>query len=445
MRLNRILLNAAICAALASAPALLRAQSSTINTFSPYSFYGIGDIPTQGTTAMRGMAGTGVAFRSWTEINFLNPASYGSFNRRSALLSVGGYGKNYYLSQISESGEKLRSSYNTFNINDISFAIPLGKGLGFGFNVSPYSNVGYRVNIEDDGYISRPDIGHVSYLYEGSGGITQFKGGVGWKVFDKLSVGADLIYLHGNIKRTFTQVITAITGDGYYQPTQGYKNEQINTLLGLFGLQYDIISKSDMLFTFGATYQLGRAVNGRVTNYIAYVPGFYTGGAWADSSRFEEKDPDYSLPHIVTAGLFLQRPKWGVGTDYTYSMWGSINPTEYVNSVSFRNTHAITVGGMYTPNPGDVRRTLNRWTYRAGLRYSNYYMTLLGENINEAAVTFGIGIPLNSAGVNRIDLGLELGSRGPRNSKVIQENYLKFSIGLSLFGEDFWFVKYKYD
>lgn len=446
MHLNKKTLKMAVCAVLALTPAAMSAQSSSINAFSPYSFYGIGDIMTQGTAATRSMGGTGVAFRSWTEINYLNPASYSAINRNSALLSVGGQGQNYYLRQ--DSGDKtLKSSYNTFNLSDIGFAIPLAKNLGFGVVVAPYSSVGYRVTTNEENPEVLADVGYISYLYEGEGGVTQFKAGIGWKFLDRVSVGADLIYYHGNITRYVTQQITGVTGSGYYQSASGEKSEKVSSLFATFGLQADLISKPEAILTFGATYKMGGKLNSKVSYMIPFVPAFYTGGNYIDAARHVEETSDFSLPHIFSGGLFMHKPKWSLGADYTYAMWGDVNQPDFVNNVSFRDTHTVSVGARFIPNPGDVRRFMNRWTYRFGARYGNYYMNMNeGKTaIDEMAFTFGIGIPLNAAGLNKVDLGLELGRRGTKKNGLIQENFFKFSVAFSLFGEDFWFVKHKYD
>ncbi len=45
-------------------PFIAAAQESSINSFSPYTFYGLGDITTQGTSYIRSMGGAGVAMRT---------------------------------------------------------------------------------------------------------------------------------------------------------------------------------------------------------------------------------------------------------------------------------------------------------------------------------------------------------------------------------------------
>ena len=56
-----------------------------------------------------------------------------------------------------------------------------------------------------------------------------------------------------------------------------------------------------------------------------------------------------------------------------------------------------------------------------------------------------MGIPLGARGVNAIDVGFEYGMRGVVAPGLIRENFFRVSIGLSLFGDDYWFMKYKYD
>ena len=67
------------------------------------------------------------------------------------------------------------------------------------------------------------------------------------------------------------------------------------------------------------------------------------------------------------------------------------------------------------------------------------------QPIQDVALTFGVGLPLRMTGLSNVNLGLELGQRGTTKAGLSRENYFKFTIGFSLFGEDYWFVKMKYD
>ena len=97
---------------------------------------------------------------------------------------------------------------------------------------------------------------------------------------------------------------------------------------------------------------------------------------------------------------------------------------------------------------------MNRWSYRLGFRFGDYYMRINEHNIYDKAITAGVGIPLRSAfmGTSAINVGVEFGWRGrtqdgmigTRQFRMVQEKYFKISVGLSLFGEDDWFKRFKY-
>ena len=66
--------------------------------------------------------------------------------------------------------------------------------------------------------------------------------------------------------------------------------------------------------------------------------------------------------------------------------------------MAYRNTNTVKLGVEYTPNKADVRSALKRWSYRAGVRYGTYNQTFGGVDVNEYAVTLGVGIPLTVLG-----------------------------------------------
>ena len=75
------------------------AQTSATNAFSPYSMYGIGELNTQGTLPMRSMGGVGLAWRSTSMSNLLNPAGYSATLRKSFIFNFGAEGMHVMNSQ----------------------------------------------------------------------------------------------------------------------------------------------------------------------------------------------------------------------------------------------------------------------------------------------------------------------------------------------------------
>ncbi len=414
----------------------LAAQSSSLNTYSPYTFYGIGDIHPEGNAVLRAMGGAGIGFRNYLYINTLNPASYSSVRNNSFLSNFDMEGQNFYARTTDA-----KTSFNTFNIRDISMSFPLAKGLGAALSVMPLSSVGYKVSYYDPNADVQAGIGQMLYAYSGSGDVTQFKAGVGYELFKNFSLGADLIYLHGSISRQFSAQPTSITGDGKYYSLSGTELERINSFHARFGLQWTPIAQQNKILTVGATYRLGGRLGGEVVRSVP-ANSLLLPGEYVESGTYSST---FSMPSVYAVGLFYHTPKYSLGADYEFADWGSRNKADVTDRLSFRNTNTVRLGGQYTPNPGDVRNAFNRFTYRAGVRWSEYYMVLNNQPFSDVALTFGIGIPLRMTGLSNVNLGLELGQRGTTKADLSKENYLKFTVGFSLFGEDYWFVKAKYD
>ena len=164
------------------------------------------------------------------------------------------------------------------------------------------------------------------------------------------------------------------------------------------------------------------------------------------------------LPTQVSAGVYFQNLTFRVGADYVYQSWGDDNASIIENTdngvkVAYTNTHTVKVGFQYIPRHTDVRNYLRRIAYRVGARYGDYYQTYGGEKIQQLAVTAGLGFPVQLFGRSSVDLGFEYGMRGMGNKTIMVDNnkvglvnqqYIKFSVGLSLFGEDEWFMMRKY-
>ena len=65
---------------------------SSVNTYSPYSMYGMGELATPGNAIQRSMGGMGIAMWSNNMVNVLNPASYALTPQKSFLFNIGAEG-----------------------------------------------------------------------------------------------------------------------------------------------------------------------------------------------------------------------------------------------------------------------------------------------------------------------------------------------------------------
>lgn len=434
---------AVVCVAVLS-PGALRAQEGSINVFSPYSMYGIGEINAPGSLSVRSMGGAGVAQRSLSSVNLLNPAAYSVTLSKSVLFNFGLEGQSYYNSQRQSDGSTAKSSYNTFNFHDIALQIPIAKRLGLGFSLTPYSSVGYRFYDRE----ILGDVGLAEYDYTGEGDLTEVKIGMGWEIFKNFSIGAAAQYFWGDIDRNFTTTIIPYTGTGSIPAVVGTSNYSISRIKGQVGMQYTPIMNRKRMLTFGATYDIGGDLEPRVTEKIV------TNSNFESVAKESETHLAIVLPHQLAAGVFYETNKMAIALDYVYQNWGARNRDSELTAggfeVAYCNTNTVKFGVEWTPNRNDVRNMLRRWHYRVGFNYGDYHQTFDGKRLSQYAVTLGFGIPIKFGGFSAIDVGFEYGRRGTddiirNNVGMIRQNYFKFAIGFALFGEDYWFVRPKYD
>ena len=114
MRVKKTLFKLLV-AAVAAVPVVASAQTSSINAFSPYTMYGIGELNTQGTLITRSMGGAGVAMRNAGAINLLNPASYSTAIQKSFLFDFGVEGQNYYNSHTMRASASTRPTIRSIS------------------------------------------------------------------------------------------------------------------------------------------------------------------------------------------------------------------------------------------------------------------------------------------------------------------------------------------
>ena len=430
-----------VVAAAAMFPFAVSAQTSSINAFSPYTMYGIGEQNTPGTLQMRSMGGAGVAMRSVSTVNLLNPAAYSAAPQKTFLFNFGLEGQNYYNAQT-VGGVGKRTAYNTFNFHDIAFQMPVAKRLGLGFSLTPYSSVGYRTKYyheydpEDPIYAN---VGNIQYNYQGEGDVTEVKVGLGWEPFKNFSVGiADRHYGRGNLH------LDGGAGQLQHFEHQGAGRravERDSEREAHPDLRRDVRLRrrpepgGDEKTLYRRPVQHGR--QGRYDAPEAgAAPAAGRGGLLPD--RQVGRRRGLCVPE-------LGRSQLGLRDD------GNQRQRGY--KVAYTNTSTIKMGVEYTPNRYDARHFLKRWSYRAGFRYGAYNQTFNGDKLVQYAVTAGIGIPVRRGAFSAIDIGVEYGRRGYNIADrlgLVRQQYFKFAIGFTLFAGqmengEYWFMRSKFD
>ena len=395
-------------------------------TTSPYSFYGIGIQKFKGTAENRTMGGIGV-YSDSIHLNMQNPAGIASL--RLINYSAGGSHKSVNQKSATESQKTTATS-----LDYLAVGIPMGKFAG-SFGLIPYSEVGYKLQTIEGTTITQSS---------GEGGLNRAFLTLAYNVTPKLSVGIETNYNFGSVENTINS-----------------KTDEIE-------LGTREITKSDVLgfsFNFGAMYRTMVTDNLELSTSLAYAPGtnFVSENSRERSTivvlpsglpiasetlTFDEPNTEFTYPSQISIGAGIGKPKnWFVGLEFTNQKTSNfenrhLNLEQTLTNVQYVNSSKFKLGGFYIPNYNTIGNYWKRIVYRAGIRYEQSGIKIVGQDINEFGISFGVGLPAGKLFSN-VNLGFEVGRRGTIDFGLIQENFFNTFLSLSL--NDKWFEKRYYD
>ncbi len=415
------------------------AQSGTYGAYSPYSIFGVGNLSKEGTSFNKSMGGVGIATRNKRFINYLNPAAV---TARDSLSFMGDFGLSQSNTVFAQGD--VRSAKNTFNIYDFVLSFPIYRSSAFMVGITPYSDVGYDFSsIETDKNIIG-NTGNITYDSYGTGSVYQLFAGAGATFWKRLSLGAEVIFLFGNIDK----VTNMNYSNSSYRSLNSGNELTIRGVTGKFGLQYEQNLGGNVSMILGATYRMGSKVRGYSTDYR-----YATQSNVTDTLRFSMdtlKNSGLQFGDEIGVGLSIKGgDRWCAEFNYLRSDWrrsGMDSATGFssVGSSVFSTTvsNSFRAGFEIVPNRNDVRYYLRRCAYRAGVYYDQAYYKLDGNNVNSVGLTLGITLPVFKW-YNGISLGVDLGQRASKRNDMIRERYATFTVGFNI--HDIWFQKPRYN
>lgn len=415
------------------------AQSGTYGAYSPYSIYGIGEISKQGTAYNKSMGGVGIAARNKRYINYLNPAAVTARDSLSFMADFGLSEKNTVFSQ-----NDVRSAKNTFNIYDFVMSFPIYRSSAFMVGITPFSDVGYDFSSIE----TKPEIigntGNITYDSYGTGSIYQIFAGAGATFWDRFSVGAELLFLFGNIDK----VTNMNYSDDSYRSLNSGNDLTIRGVTGKFGVQYEQKLGGNVSMIVGATYRMGTKMRGYSTDYRYAVQSSVT-----DTLRYNQDTLNTAglrFGDEIGIGISIKGgEKWSAEFNYLRSDWrksgmdnapgfSTVGGSVFSSSVS----QSFRAGFEIIPNRNDIRYYLKRCAYRAGVYYDQSYYRLDGRDVNTIGLTLGVTLPV-FRWYNGISLGVDLGQRASKKNDMIRERYAMFVVGFNI--HDIWFQKPRYN
>ncbi len=406
----------------------------------PYTKYGIGELRNGNNTVLKGMANITSAFVSPFQANTDNPASYSFLKRTTFEVGANASSRNM---QGNVDGSAISYKTGTASVGYMNLAVPVGKKGGFCFGFRPYSGVFYSLVDTIRTTTTPPSpIGDAIKSYNGEGALNDaFVGGSAR--FKGLSIGFNAGYIFGTIRHTAALIpIDQLTiNNAFYSEFTNYT--RIGGIHWKGGLMYEAKLDSTHVLRFGGTLTMNQKLT---EHYKEYHVASYNYGDTVirDTSLFiPEQKGKLTLPLSYSIGVMLARTgKWGLGIDYTATQWNLFNSelNTQMNAGIASSSYKISLGGEYIPDADNIKRYLSRATYRLGAYYGSDYLQLQSQNIPYYGVTAGFSLPFKRS-LSQIHAAIDGGVLGTTNNGLMKQNYLRFSVGVSL--NDLWFIKRK--
>ena len=377
------------------------------------------------------MGGISLGVYSPYFVNAANPASYVAFDSLSFIFDV-----SIFTKQSDLITQDITQSANYTSLGNLLFGFPVASWWKASFGLQPFSMVGYNMV---DSQLDENQ-GNVNFLYEGKGGINQFYIGNSFSLTKNLSAGFNLSYLFGSIDKSKADEFP----DSAYKINYKLLNAaRVHDVYLNYGLFYHKQLKSGLQYNAGFVFSNNSKISATESR-LGYT--YFTSSNDVELVRDTVlNEPDVKgnilLPTNLGFGFSLAKTdKWLAGADIQWQNWE--NYTYFGRADSLKNSLRLSAGGSFTPSASTVSGYWQRITYRAGLRYTSSYLSLRGQNIDEFGISIGVGLPLPRTR-STINLAAEFGSRGTTDSNLIKDNFVKFTLGLSIFER--WFIIRKYD
>jgi hypothetical protein len=425
-------------------------SQSTATTSSPYSRYGLGDLSPAILPQNIGMGGIATATNeigNFSNINPLNPASYGVIDLTT--IDVGLYASTIFLNQT---GQPSQTNGN-FRLSHLAFGIPVTHNSALSFGLLPYSSLGYnykQTSAKGFGTGTSTDTSTVNYIYSGEGSLSKAYIGYGITIQKHLLLGFNASYIFGDLKHYQSTEIPTLPG------TLNSRIEQDNSVGGVtydYGAQYiwDLSLTRHIVFGYSASAKAN--INSKSTYLVSQYSFDASGNPnIAADTLVNQKNAiaKILIPQVNHFGISYQKDQnYLFGIDYSIGNWSALS----IGGVNqgMADSKTLNLGGQYTPNINALGSYWSTVDYRLGFIHDQSYVNVPNPTgtgntqIQSNSVTFGFGLPLRPDNVSyyKLNLTFELGQRGSLNNGLVKENFINFHLSFLL--NEKWFQRYQFD
>ena len=426
---NSFLSQVVFCLLLTVCCLLPTANINAQETNSPFSYWGVGEVYTGGTSINTMMGGLGVANSNGIYINTLNPALLA--RNRYTVFEMG-------VNTEAKSMQNARQRSNTYNgtVGTIMLALPASSKWTLAIGLTPYSTVDYKTFSSQKLDIKGVD--STTITYNGSGGINKAVIANGVRITKDMYVGLEFSYLFGVINR---DIITQNLSDG--QNYQVNFADRINYSGSHFKLGWAWRPKlsKDYFLNLGATAEFGQNIG--ANSLKRFTISNATGLSLINADTLKQPEGKISLPGTYRFGISIEKPaKLLVSLDYSMTKWSGFQNLNG-SSENLRDAHTVAFGAEYIPKFDAISGYFNHVMYRVGANYTSSPYAFNGKDVaNDMSFSAGVSLPLRT--ISYVNIAYVRGKRGVLATNGIEEVYNKIVIGFSL-GDFYWFRKPKVD
>lgn len=413
------------------------AHAQTTTSHSPYSRFGLGQIREDLLPQNRAMGGisTGLRYQSGlATFNPANPASYSAFSH--TILEAGLYGN---ITQLGKG--TMTDNTADFAFSHLAIGIPLSKYGGLALGLMPFSDVGYNTS-------QTVTLDTIQYrkTSNGEGGLNKAFVGYGVSPVKGLSLGANAGLLFGNLSD-----ISSISFP-YSLGAYNTRYEEARLIRGIivdYGAQYSTSLGNKMNLTVGYSGTLNNTISNKTTTSVSRTEASLDPDQQniALDTIFLQQSPsrNINLPLKHNVGFTLSRGyNWMVGVDFKYADWSDFQTRQ--GEPSLGRNYGAAIGGQFKPDATSFKYW-NIVDYRLGVRYNRTQVRFNNRDIDDMAVTVGLGFPLPETNFgrtfSRINVSAELGQQGSLNNNLVRERYININLGFTI--NDSWFLRRSLD
>ncbi len=383
-----------------------------------YSYFGVGGIQTRSAGYNRALGFTGIAVRDDYNLSITNPAAYNAVNK--PFTAIFETGASY--ESIKHQDDAQTATTRAGGLNNILFMFKLKPKWAWVAGVSPLTTVNYRAN-------SSRTFGNLlttPVTYEGSGGVNQFFIGTSYELFKGFSVGGNLSYYIGSVKRVETVTATAVTDQ------LSVTNETTARNVGYdVGFQYQFSIREKTKIIIGGTYDPGAKLGG--LTQISVV------NSNLDTLKKTDKfSQTFRLPPMYGGGLGVKNGRSTIAADVRYLNW---KMAQMNDGLQYRDTWRYSVGYELRGDYSAVNY-LNAIAFRAGGFVDGYQLMLQGTTFNTWGYTFGLGFPVDRFRAS-INVNYVYTSMGTTVNGLVHEESNRLVLDFII--RDVWGQKRKFD